>query len=182
MKNPTKVKRIYLLPLGKIENNFFIRLAKDIEEWFGFEVKILDSIDIPDYAYDKIRNQYEASKILNEITRMDFPRLEKILAICNVDLFSDDLNFIFGQAEAPGKSALISVARLNPKSYGKKSNDELFYRRILKEAVHELGHTFGLSHCPDPKCVMHFSNTIEDTDIKGAGFCEKCKKLYELSQ
>ncbi|MEA2005134.1 MAG: hypothetical protein U9O50_02570 [Acidobacteriota bacterium] len=47
------------------------------------------------------------------------------------------------------------------------------------EAVHELGHTYGLSHCPDAKCVMHFSNSLLDTDKKSASFCTHCHKLLD---
>ena len=50
----------------------------------------------------------------------------------------------------------------------------LFLERAVKEAVHELGHTYGLGHCRDPRCIMYFSNTLHDTDLKGPGFCAAC--------
>jgi archaemetzincin len=52
------------------------------------------------------------------------------------------------------------------------TNKSLFYQRIIKEAVHELGHAFGLKHCNYPMCVMHFSNSLPDTDIKQNSFCD----------
>ncbi len=90
----------------------------------------------------------------------------------DVDLFVPGLNFIFGLAA--GNTAVISLARLKPEYYGEMKNVFLFRERALKEAMHELGHTFGLHHCPDIRCIMHFSNRLEDTDIKGPGFCRNC--------
>jgi archaemetzincin len=46
--------------------------------------------------------------------------------------------------------------------------------RALKEAVHELGHTLGLRHCSRSLCVMHFSNSIFDTDKKKSLLCDQC--------
>jgi archaemetzincin len=166
------MRYLYLLPFGKIKEDILEKLARDLEKKFDLPVKIISAIPAPDYTYSKLRRQYDGSKILIELKRMDFPDAEKILGILSVDLYAQDLNFIFGEAETSGKVAIISLYRLN------KSRQ--FYHRILKEAVHELGHTFGLSHCPDVKCVMHFSNVIADTDLKNDHFCQKCKKLYEM--
>ncbi|MEW6407772.1 MAG: hypothetical protein AB1465_03720 [Patescibacteria group bacterium] len=191
------MKYLYLLPFNKINGKILEKLAKDLEKKFDLSTKIVSAISLPDYTYNKLRRQYDGSKILVELKRMEFPDAEKILGVLSVDLFAEDLNFIFGQAEAPGNVALISLFRLDPKFWQKKSKpnqklyferrpaqlaevERLFYARILKEAVHELGHTYGLSHCPDIKCVMHFSNTLKDTDLKNNNFCEKCKRLFEM--
>ena len=117
--------------------------------------------------------------ILNELSKISFENCEKILAITDKDLFTEDLEYIFGQAETSGEICLISTYRLDPKFYNDKSNKDLFYNRILKEAAHELGHTFSLKHCQNKKCVMHFSDDIKDTDIKSSKFCEECRKLYQ---
>ncbi len=104
----------------------------------------------------------------------------RVLGVTRVDLYTPDLNFVFGQAQLNGKFAVISIARLEPVFWGERPNSDLFRERILKEAVHELGHNYGLGHCPDRKCVMHFSNSIADTDIKGEGFCDKCARKIDL--
>lgn len=169
---------IYILPLGNIDLDFFEKLEKDLEKKFGFEVKIKNMKEIPNYSYNKDRDQYNGRIILNELENINFRNAEKILAITEVDLFMEDLNFIFGQAESNGKICLISTKRLNPEFYGKKLDRDLFYKRILKEAIHELGHTFGLKHCENKKCVMCISNNIGNTDLKNNDFCEECGKLY----
>lgn len=170
---------IYILPMGNIGLEFFENLKNDLKGKFEFKVRIEEKIDIPDYAYDKDRDQYNGRIILNESESIRFKNAEKILVIAPIDLFTEDLNFIFGQAESSGKVCLISTKRLNPEFYKEKLDKDLFYNRILKEAAHELGHTFGLKHCKNKKCVMHFSNSIEDTDLKNDEFCEGCKKIYK---
>ena len=67
------------------------------------------------------------------------------------------------------------VAGYDRAIYGLPEDEPLFHQRVLKEAAHELGHTYGLGHCPDNKCVMHFSNSLRDTDIKGTEFCPRCQ-------
>jgi archaemetzincin len=106
----------------------------------------------------------------------------RILGITSVDLYVPSLNFVFGEAKLGGPSAVISTHRLYPQFYGQAPNEELFLKRVEIEAVHELGHTFGLRHCPDQDCVMHFSNGIVDTDRKGSEFCGRCAGLVAAVQ
>jgi archaemetzincin len=99
--------------------------------------------------------------------------LDRVLGVTDVDLYAPSLNFVFGEAECPGDVALVSLFRLDPKFYDQK-DDLLLSQRTLKEAVHELGHTFGLRHCGSLDCVMFFSNSIYDTDRKQERFCTSC--------
>jgi archaemetzincin len=75
------------------------------------------------------------------------------------------LNFVFGEADARLGIAVFSLARLHT------PDRNHFVHRAATEAIHELGHTFGLTHCDDVRCVMWFSNTLAETDRKGTEFC-----------
>ena len=127
----------------------------------------------PDYAYDHKRKQYLSTAILNAIQgQKEVARYERILGVVDHDLFVPELNFVFGQAST--KAAVISLTRLRQTFYHLPEDQTLFHQRILTEAVHELGHTYGLGHCGNPRCVMFFSNSLMDTDRKGSEFCPSC--------
>jgi archaemetzincin len=106
-----------------------------------------------------------------------YPGVERVIGLADVDCYTSGLNFIFGLATLGGPAAIVALPRLRQSFYGLPEDADLFRERALKEVVHELGHTWGLSHCPDSRCVMHFSNTLHDTDVKGARFCVRCEAL-----
>jgi archaemetzincin len=98
-----------------------------------------------------------------------------MLFILDVDAYSNGLNFVLGEAFHKGRLGAIYLPRLKQEFYRLKPDNELFYKRMVKESVHELGHVFGFGHCQNPRCVMHFSNTLSDTDNKGRSFCQSCR-------
>ena len=58
-----------------------------------------------------------------------------------------------------------------------KLHGNALLERVKKEAVHEIGHTFGLGHCLNKICVMSFSPSIFDVDRKEVHPCKKCERL-----
>ena len=172
---------IVLVAVGEIDRNIMDPLRNDLNRIFNKQVSIGKGMPDPDYAYNKKRNQYLSTAILNAITEQkEYAPYEKILGMIDHDLYVPELNFVFG--EASRKAAVISITRLRQTFYHLPEDQSLFQRRVLTEAVHELGHTFGLGHCENPRCVMFFSNSLMDTDRKGSEFCPSCKsKLQRFS-
>jgi archaemetzincin len=101
-----------------------------------------------------------------------------MLGVAAFDLYVPGMNFVFGEARCPGSVAVISTLRLKPAG----RNAGLFNERVLKEAIHEIGHMFGLRHCPDPTCVMYFSEHIGETDKKSSSFCASCLPNLEMTK
>jgi len=127
---------------------------------------------LPEAAHNHQRGQHQASEIIYTLARL--PRQgERLLGVVDADIYSPGLNFVFGLA-APGiQTAVISLTRLRPEFYRRPPDRALLLERAIKEAIHEVGHLNKLAHCPDPACVMAFSNSVEDTDRKGRAFCPR---------
>lgn len=128
------------------------------------------------FARDHNRNQHYSTAILQAMQRFVEPGA-RLLAVTSVDLYVPVLTFVFGEAQLTGSCAVVSLHRLREEFYGLPARDELLRERLVKEAVHELGHTFGLRHCDDWRCVMTSSHGVERIDIKDAHFCAPCGQV-----
>ncbi|MGD6852487.1 MAG: archaemetzincin family Zn-dependent metalloprotease [Candidatus Bathyarchaeia archaeon] len=135
-----------------------------------------DAFAVPEHAYDRKRSQYISTLILDDLDSYGEGLLsfDRVLGVVDVDVYATGLNYVFGEAYAPGRAGLISLWRLHPEFYGEAANASVLSVRIVKEAVHEVGHTLGLSHCSRSYCVMHFSNSVFEVDKKQSLFCDRC--------
>ncbi|NJE42430.1 archaemetzincin family Zn-dependent metalloprotease [Thermococcus sp. GR6] len=176
---------ILIVPIGTVDGAATEEIAKFIGSYysrFGLTVEISDAIPPEPFleAYNSSRRQFLGRAFLitlSELGRMRNARA--VLGITSLDLYEEGLNFIFGLANSRLGAAVISTFRLRPEFYEELPNRRLFVERAIKEAMHELGHVFGLSHCPNRECVMHFSNSIIDTDVKGPLYCPTCLRKLE---
>jgi len=78
-----------------------------------------------------------------------------------------------------GPCAMVSFHRLRQEFYGLDRDDALLSQRLLKESVHELGHTFHLRHCQDYRCAMASAHAVEWIDLRESTFCESCRSQVE---
>jgi archaemetzincin len=165
--------KIKLKPLGDTAQETMEKLRDKVGGIFHCPVEVEAGFSDLARAHDPQRKQYLSSELLAALGKAE--KGERVIGVADVDIYVPRLNFVFGEADMVSGTAIVSLCRLRQEYYGLAPDEALFLDRATKEMVHELGHTFGLGHCPDNKCVMHFSNSLADTDLKRAHFCNMCR-------
>lgn len=165
---------ILILPLGEIDDFVLEHIQHTLEGAFHVDVQLLKERPKPQFAYSEYRHQFSAPAIVRRIAGLAESDNAKILAITSFDLFAPRTNFVFGEAQIGGPASVISLYRLLDE------DKDRYLERAGKEAVHEIGHTFGLDHCEQEKCVMRFSHNISDADSKQQTFCRHDRERLDL--
>ena len=164
---------IWVVPLPGAEAPLLEPLVLEIEAVLHRQVWVADPVRNVDVAYDPARDQYSSRQLLDLLRRMPSPA-DRILGVTHLDLFVPVLTFVFGEAQLEGPAAVVSSFRLDNRFYGLPDDPGLLQGRLVKEAIHELGHTYGLLHCADTQCVMRSSTYVEQIDLKRKTFCMEC--------
>jgi archaemetzincin len=179
VQTTVKTNSIYLLPLTFPDKKTLSSLSSVLEETFGLPVVISKRSFSLENGKDTLRNQYNSTWILSQIVKRFPEDTCKVLAITQVDLYVPVLTYVFGEAQLDGTVAVVSVHRLQDELYGLPRNPLKCRERLEKEAIHELGHTFGLLHCHEPQCVMYTSTYAEEIDFKSMHFCSNCSSFLK---
>jgi archaemetzincin len=130
-------------------------------------VELKGNIDLPSTAYYASRNRYRADSVISYL-RQHVITGHIIIGLTNKDISTtkDSISDwgVMGLGFCPGEACIASSFRLSKE----EKNSQLF-----KVAVHELGHTQGLSQCSVSTCFMR--------DAEGGNyfneekeFCQKC--------
>ncbi len=168
------------MPIGAVDRTVLDSIAAAVREACQCGTEPGEAISVPRNTYNARRRQYNSTRILKALEALKPEQYQFLLGVIDQDLYVPELNFVFGEADMIAHIAVIGLPRLRQEFYGFDPDPGLFLQRAAKEAIHEVGHLKGLGHCHDPRCVMHFSNSLEETDMKQAKFCSHCRnKLKE---
>ena len=170
---------LHIVPVGRIEVELLQTLCAAIPAVLHIPCEILPYELDPAPSYHPERQQYHSSEILHRMQTMVRPQDWRFLAIANVDLYIPILKYVFGEAQMGGPCAVVSIHRLRQEFYGLAPDLSLLRERLLKESVHELGHTLDLRHCQDYSCVMASSHSVEWIDLRESTMCDSCRTQAE---
>lgn len=164
-------------PMGELDEALLAAIVESLRQGYGVQVDRCAAFGEPGFAWDGAREQYSAPLILRRLLNGAAAGSDKLLAVTGQDLYIPMLSFVYGQAQLGGQVAVVSMARLRTGFYGLPPDEELLRVRARKEALHEVGHLFGLVHCPDASCAMALSTGIRQLDQKQPSLCAGCAAL-----
>jgi archaemetzincin len=166
---------IHLLAVGEgVEPDRLDALAAELARTFHVSCHVREGSLDAGFARDPVRGQYHSTAILERMQPLAGGA--RLLGVSAYDLYVPIFTFVFGEAQLEGACAVVSWHRLAEERYGLPPDEAKLRERLTKEAVHELGHTFGLRHCDDWRCVMARNHSVERLDVKSASFCEACSR------
>jgi archaemetzincin len=165
---------LQLLAIGDLDARLLEKLRPKLETKFGVRCQAIPAALDPSFAFHAERQQYHSTEILSQMRKFLRPGCWRLLGVTAKDLYIPILTFVFGEAQLGGECAIVSMHRLRQEFYGLPGDDNLMRDRLVKEAVHEVGHTLELTHCQDYRCAMAASHAVEWIDIKEDGFCPEC--------
>jgi len=170
---------VYLWWIGAAaaDNELLGAVRHQTEHVFSVNARSWNGHERPTQSFDPRRQQHSSTVILKWLLETRPRQSGKIVGITDADLFIPILTFVYGEAQLGGRAAVVSTARLIPDT-GLRPDPHLLRSRVLKETVHELGHTFGLLHCPTPTCVMARSVNLVHVDAKEPALCHDCQIRY----
>ena len=172
------MQKIIISPIENIDACNYQLMGQEIHRTFGFQTEINSLLQNVHFAYDLTRDQYHSTAILEKLASISPSKAIKVVAITSVDLFIPILTHVYGEAQLAGKACIVSIYRLQ-EGLSIAAIEKEFENRVLKEVLHELGHTFNLRHCNDKACIMHYCRSIKDVDRKSDQLCRYCKILLE---
>ena len=176
------MSEIALTAMGEVPPAVLDRVERSLAGAYRLPVVRLAPLGEPETAYSPARGQWSSAEFLKTLLAERPPRASRLLGITGRDLFVPVLSFVYGQAQLEGPVAVVSLARLRPEFHGLVPDEPALARRAATEAVHEIGHTFGLVHCPDRRCPMSLSIDLGELDRKAAEPCLACTSLVEGSR
>jgi archaemetzincin len=168
------VKTVCLVAMGSVSAQVLDWVESTIAEWSPWPIRRLPALELPEGAYDARRGQYQSVEIMKAVARCAPSDAARIVGVTEVDLAIPALTFVFGQAQVGGPVAVVSLCRLHQEFYGLPGDENLLRERVVKEVLHELGHTSGLTHCGEPKCAMSLATHIGLVDNKDERYCARC--------
>lgn len=162
---------VHIQPLGHVPDSHIKNVQQAIRSVYGFECKLLPTVEHDSTLYTKRKVRYNASRILE---KFEPSSSNHVLVLTQRDIahYKDRKHpewGVLGLGSLTKQVCVVSTYRMG--------SDQLD-QRLAKVAVHEIGHTLGLNHCTSSStCVMRDAKgTVKTIDKVSLQLCKTCKR------
>lgn len=175
---------VKVVVMGTFPESLLKPVETALEQELAVEVERIDGVALPAFAYYPPRRRYRAERLLDFLNQhlRGEPRSTRVLGLTTVDISTTNGRYrdwgIFGLGEIGGRSCVVSSFRLGRGAA--KRDQSLRQFRVATTAVHEVGHTLGLQHCTEPRCLMRDAEgSIETVDTSDGHLGPRCMARLE---
>ncbi len=173
---PGDTAALVVAPIGEVDRRLAVAVARGVAEAYGLTPCVATtSAPLPRTAFHPVRCQYLAETLRNQVRPGNHEPGVVVLGLTEADLYAPGLNYVLGEADMPGNTAIVSLAYLRPTTPGATISRSHLQERAVKVAIHEVGHLFGLVHCREAGCVMQFANSAAMVDAAPRKLCPACQ-------
>lgn len=168
---PTTPRIIDIQPFTDISQEHTMHVVGELKKIYP-HVTLKKAIALPASAYNPERNRYRADSLIS------FLRNRTVDGHITIGLTKSDISVtkgavkdwgVMGYGFRPGRSCIVSTFRLFRNT---------LQQQLFKVAIHELGHTEGLPHCPVKTCFMRDAEGGNPTNEEKE-FCTSCRAHLE---
>jgi archaemetzincin len=180
LKSNKQKQIIAFQPFNNYDELMLNDLALTIRDFYNKQTIILKPIEIPGHFYNTTIRQYSADSLIMLLSKLRNDTIVEVVGLTHSPIFTikknDLMSYydenIFGMGYQPGNTCVVSDLKFS------SSYKSLYYQRLQKVIIHEIGHNLGLSHCQNEKCIMSEKNgnTIS-LDNSGYDYCQKCRNI-----
>ncbi|MFZ5552866.1 MAG: hypothetical protein ACOZCO_07105 [Bacteroidota bacterium] len=186
-----KVKKkeavIGIQPFGEIKKEYTEAVKDALVSFYGLKTEIIPAEELPEHCRSPfVKSRYRADSLLNWLHPNVDAKYDFVIGLTDADITATKDKEpawkyrdwgIFGLGSCPGRTCIVSVFRLGARG----ADEKLKIERLRKIALHEVGHTFGLPHCPNKGCFMQDAvETIVTVDNEEEQLCEDCRNQLAL--
>jgi archaemetzincin len=168
-------KEVILQPLGPGSAPLAAYAERALLAFYAVRLRVAPEIPLPSHAYHAPRGRYRAEKLLAHLDEKHASAF-RVLGLTATDISTTKGNVadwgILGLASIDGRACVLSAFRCRRSAKGHAHAIE----RLGKTAVHELGHTFGLQHCPRVGCLMEDGKGTVLTTDRETDLCVDCRR------
>ena len=176
---------VHIVPIGPVPDETIEQTAAALRDHAPVTPVIVQRHGFPRRARSPRAGAYKANVLLDWLDGLAVPHQGKVMGLTEADIVTKKGKHpiwgILGMGAIDGRCSLISTYRMRRKWENGGAPEAVVRERLWKIAIHELGHTLGLEHCPKVGCIMEDGHGTVKTVDRDTALCESCAARFSAS-